>query len=141
MAGVALATPADERRESSPVPTWRARAVTVVVALAAGTTGGAARATADGPDHFRVRGVSSSGALNLREAPSAEARVLARIPAGESCLRNLGCRGGLSFNEFTTLSPPERARREAQHPRWCKVEYRGIAGWAAGRYLAEGSCP
>lgn len=119
---------------------WRGVAL-VIASLASAGTCGLAGATADGPDHFRVHGVSSSSALNLRDAPSMDARRVGRIPAGAACVRNLGCRGGLSFDEFTTLSPAERALREAQHPRWCRVEYRGMTGWAAARYLAEGACP
>ena len=54
--------------------------------------------------------------------------------------RNLGCRGGLTYEEFTTLSPKEKAQRSRENPRWCRVEYQGITGWVAGRYLAEGDC-
>ena len=101
----------------------------------------AASATADGPDYYRVRGVSPGSALNLRAEPSIGAPRIARIPADAQCVRNLGCRGGLTFEEFTTLSPAERERRERENPRWCNVEYEGRVGWAAARYLAEGDCP
>ncbi len=59
----------------------------------------------------------------------------------ESVLRSLGCEGGLTFQEFTSLSDKERRRRAAEHPRWCKVEYQGNVGWVAGSYLAEDACP
>lgn len=101
----------------------------------------AASATADGPDYYRVRGVSAGSALNLRAEPSLDAPRIGRIPADARCVRNLGCSGGLTFDEFTTLSPAERERRAQENPRWCKVEYEGRVGWAAGRYLAEGDCP
>ncbi len=55
-------------------------------------------------------------------------------------IRNLGWRGGLTFQELTELSPAARKQRERENPRWCKVEYRGVTGWVAGRYLGEGDC-
>lgn len=97
-------------------------------------------AEADGPDRYRVRGVAVGGTLNLRAEPSSAAKRLARIPADATCLRNLGCRGGLTFEEFTTLAEPEKSRRAAQNPRWCKVDYRGTVGWVLGRYVAEDGC-
>jgi hypothetical protein len=47
----------------------------------------------------------------------------------------------LTYQQSTTLSKTEQARRLKQHPRWCRVEYQGVTGWVAGRYLAEGACP
>ena len=102
--------------------------------------GGAAQATADGPDHYRVHGVSPGRHLTLRAEPSTASAPVARIPANGICLRSLGCQGGLSFEEFATLSDEDRRRRAAEHPRWCKVDYRGTVGWVAGRYLAEVGC-
>ena len=102
--------------------------------------GGVAHATADGPDHYRVRGVSPGRHLTLRAEPSTAAVPLARIPSDATCLRSLGCRGGLSFEEFTTLGEEDQRRRAAENPRWCKVDYRGTVGWVAGAYLAEDGC-
>ena len=104
-------------------------------------TPGLARAEADGPDHFRVTGVAANDALNLRAAPNPKAAKVGVIPPGANCVRNLGCQGGLSFQEYSTLSPAQQKARLRQHPRWCRVEYRGVSGWAAGRFLAEGGCP
>ena len=102
--------------------------------------GGVAHATADGPDHYRVRGVSPERHLILRAEPSTASAPLARIPSDATCLRSLGCQGGLSFEEFTTLSEEDQRRRAAENPRWCKVDYRGTVGWVAGAYLAEDGC-
>ncbi len=114
----------------------------VVATLVLAVASPAARAEADGPDHYRIRGVAAGSFVNLRAEPSPAAARLARIPAAARCLRNLGCRGGLSFEEFTTLTAAERRERERANPRWCNVEYRGTAGWVAGRYVAEdGGCP
>lgn len=96
---------------------------------------------ADGPDYYRVRGVSVGSSLNLRSKPDAKAPPVGRIPANAQCLRSLGCLGGLSFQEFSTLSEEEKKRRLESNPRWCKVEYHGLTGWVAGKYLAEGACP
>lgn len=95
---------------------------------------------ADGPDYYRVRGVASGSSLNLRAEPSVDAPRLLRIPAGATCVRNLGCRGGLTLEEFTTLPETAKRWRERDNPRWCRVEYAGTVGWVAGRYLAEDGC-
>ena len=93
-----------------------------------------------GPDHFAVKGVAQNDTLTLRAKPDASSEALARIPHNATCLRNLGCRGGLTFQEFSTLSEADRKKRLAANPRWCKVEYQGKTGWVAGRYVVEGAC-
>lgn len=120
----------------------RHRLARVLVLVGADLLGaGAARAEADGPDHFRVTGVAANDALNLRAAPNSRAAKVGVIPPKANCVRNLGCRGGLSFQESTTLNPAQQKERLRQHPRWCRVEYRGVTGWVAGRFLTEGNCP
>jgi uncharacterized protein YraI len=98
-------------------------------------------ATADGPDYYRVSGVSAGSSLNMRAGPRADAAVIMRIPADAQCLKSRGCRGGLTFEEFSTLPKHEQQRRMALNPRWCKVEYQGSVGWVAGRFVTEGACP
>lgn len=109
----------------------------IILALGAGP----AAAEADGPDFYRVTGVSPNDVLNIRAVPKPNGAKLGTIPPGGTCIRNLGCQGGLSFQEFSTLSKAEQAARLKRNPRWCRVEYQGVTGWVAGRYLAEGSCP
>ena len=101
---------------------------------------GAALATADGPDFYAVTGVADSDTLNIREAPDPHAAKVGEIPPDGTCIRNLGCKGGLTFQEFTELSEEQKAQRLRENPRWCRIEYRGITGWVAGRYLREGAC-
>ncbi|QJF51621.1 SH3 domain-containing protein [Roseobacter ponti] len=75
---------------------------------------------AGGPDYWQVTGAST---LNVRRGPSTSAAVIARAHRGQ-VLRNLGCQ--------TTANN-----------RWCHVQSQNnlINGWAAGRYLTEGSAP
>ena len=108
----------------------------LAISLGAGVTS----ADADGPDFYRVRNVAANDVLNLRAAPNPRARQVGAIPPDGACIRNLGCRGGLTYRDFTELSPAERKQRERENPRWCQVEYRGVTGWVAGRYLAEDDC-
>jgi len=99
-----------------------------------------ATAEADGPDFYRVIGVAADDVLNIRAEPSPHATEVGSIPPNADCVRNLGCQGGLTFQEFQTLNPAEQAERLKQNPRWCRIEYQGVTGWVAGRYLAEGGC-
>jgi hypothetical protein len=99
-------------------------------------------AEADGPDFYDVTGVGSGDVLNIRAKADDRSPPIGAVPANETCLRNLGCIGGLTFEEFTTRSETEKRQLERQRPRWCRIEYHGIEGWVAGRYLQEstGAC-
>lgn len=114
------------------------------VALLAGAllAGAQASATADGPDFYDARNVPAGETLVLRAEPRADAEPVAELPADASCLRNLGCQGGLTLEEFATLPETERLAIERARPRWCRVSARGVEGWAPGRQLAEaaGAC-
>ncbi len=112
----------------------------LVLALVTSLAAGALWAEADGPDYYAVRGVAQNDVLNIRAEPSPHAPKVGEIPPNGTCIRNLGCQGGLTFEEFATLSPAEKERRARENPRWCKVEYEGDTGWVAGRYLTEGDC-
>jgi len=98
-----------------------------------------ALAEADGPDYFRVRNVRANDVLNLRAGPSPSAAKVAEIPHDADGIRNLGCRRGLPFAQWQRAT--EAQRKTAESRRWCRVEYRGVAGWAAGRFLGEGGSP
>lgn len=101
---------------------------------------GSAAATADGPDFYRLTGVDADDVLNIRTEPNARAAKIGAIPSDGTCIRNLGCQGGLTYQESIELSPAERKKRLTQNPRWCRVQYEGTTGWVAGRFLKEGSC-
>ncbi|MGA7878545.1 MAG: SH3 domain-containing protein [Desulfoferrobacter sp.] len=97
-------------------------------------------ATADGgPDYYAVTGVAANSVLNIRAKPSAKSRKVGEVPHDARGLQNLGCTGGPSFAEWLKMSEAER--NQAGRNRWCKVRYRGIVGWVAGRYLMEDSNP
>jgi hypothetical protein len=119
-------------------PTIMAAILSALVVL--GTLAHQARGEADGPDFYRVVAVDAGDVLTIRAEPDARAKRLGSIPPGADCVRNLGCSGGLTLQEFTTLSEAERSARLRQNPRWCRVDYRGTTGWVAGRFLAEGTC-
>jgi len=103
-------------------------------------TSGLTLADADGPDYFKVNDVASNDVLNMRNKADPDAKKVGEIPASADCVKNLGCKGGLTMSEFTDLSKKEQAAILKNRPRWCHVEYRGIKGWVSARYLSEGSC-
>jgi hypothetical protein len=119
----------------------RARAAWRFVGLALGLSATGAGATADGPDFYEVRGVAKGDMLNIRAEPSAKATKVGEVPRDGTCLRSLGCQGGLSYQEFSELSASQQRRRLRDNPRWCQIEHRGVRGWVSGRYLGEAECP
>lgn len=98
-----------------------------------------AHADADGPDFYRVLGVPQGASVPLRDRPGA-ATFVGALPANATCVRNLGCQGGLTLQEFTSLSESERAERLIVNPRWCKVAYQGLTGWVEAKLLTEAPC-
>ena len=97
-------------------------------------------AEADGPDYWQVRDVAREDVLNMRSYAAFKAPKVGEIPYHARCIKNMGCKGGLTYQEFTTLSESEKQQITRQRPRWCRVSYQGITGWVAGRYLQEGTC-
>jgi heat shock protein HslJ len=98
-----------------------------------------AQAEADGPDFYRVTGVSEGSSLNVRAGPGLDHPVVGSLRFGADGIRNLGCEGGLTFAEWQQASPAER--EAGRKRRWCRIEQGGTVGWAAGWHLAEGSVP
>lgn len=93
-----------------------------------------------GPDHYKVRPGAKVASLQLHAEPKLTSKVLAQVPPQTTCLRNMGCQGGLTFAEFTNLSAADKKKKAAENPRWCKVDYEGTVGWMLGDLLAEGAC-
>ncbi len=97
-------------------------------------------AEADGPDYWRVHGVDANDVLNIRREADPRSEKIGDIPPDGRCVKNLGCKGGLTYKEFTTLSEAEKENIKKMRPRWCRIDYQGTMGWVAGRYLREGAC-
>lgn len=93
-----------------------------------------------GPDYYKVKAGTNVALLKLHAEAKAGSAVIRSIPANASCLRNLGCQGGLSQKDFASLSPAERKKKAAENPRWCQVEFEGARGWVQGDALVEGPC-
>jgi hypothetical protein len=117
----------------------RARTVFALAVVLCATASNLAHATADGPDFYKVLRAQDESAVLLRAKPGASESV-GTFPADATCVRNKGCQGGLTLQEFTTLSDQEKSERLAANPRWCKVEYQGLTGWVEGRLLEEAPC-
>jgi hypothetical protein len=97
-------------------------------------------AEADGPDFWRVYGVEKSDVLDMYHYADFKAPKTGKIPHDAQCIQNMGCKGGLTYSEFTALPEAEKRQILKQRPRWCRVNYQGVTGWVAGRYLQEASC-
>lgn len=102
---------------------------------------GVAFAEADGPDFWDINDVADMDVLNIREEPNWRSRKIGEIPHNGRCVKNLGCIGGLTLEEYATLSDAERERIQKERPRWCKILYQGQPGWASGHYLQEARGP
>jgi uncharacterized protein YgiM (DUF1202 family) len=132
------------RTAPSPRPHRRraARAFAVAAAGAAlglALLGAPARSDSDGPDYWRVVGVRAGDVLNIRSGPGTEHPKVGEIPASADGIRNDGCKGRLNIVEWEKATPAERTA--AFRRVWCQIAYRGVKGWVAGRFLAEGNKP
>jgi hypothetical protein len=89
--------------------------------------------------YWAVTGVAANDVLHLRDVPSADSKSLARIPPNAHRLKHLGCRRNQPPLEAWARMN-ETQRREAL-TQWCRVEYHGVQGWVAGRYLKKDDTP
>lgn len=116
----------------------RCRFLSVCLVLMLGVTPAPAQTKVDdtdGPDFWAVTGVASWDALNLRAAPDADSKRIARIPYNARRLKNLGCPNFVTFEQWKRMTPGQKDG--AARSRWCQVEYNGLKGWVAGRFLKE----
>jgi hypothetical protein len=77
---------------------------------------------AGGPDGWRVTGVANNDVLYVHSRASLASRRVGSLPHNARGVRNLGCQWS-----------------EHDHGTWCEVEWQGLRGFAAQRYLAEDS--
>jgi hypothetical protein len=94
-----------------------------------------AQTAADGPAFWAVTGVATWDTLNLRVAPNADSKRIARIPHNARGLKNFGCPNHVTFEQWKRMTQAQKDR--AARSRWCQVEYNGQRGWVAGRFLKE----
>lgn len=94
-----------------------------------------AQAVVDRPSYSAVTGVRPDDSLNLRVAPNADSRRIAKIPFNARRLKNYGCPNHVTFEQWKRMT--EAQRDWAARSRWCEVEYKGMKGWVAGRFLKE----
>ena len=97
-------------------------------------------AEADGPDFFKVTGVKANDTLRIHKEPHAESKVIGEIDYRGDCLKNLGCKGGLTLDESMKLSEKEKAKIRKERLRWCKIAFDGVEGWVFARYITESGC-
>jgi uncharacterized protein YraI len=89
----------------------------------------------EGPDTFRVVGVAPGHALGLRSGPGVLYPIAGALPANATGVRNLGCKGGLTYAEWARATAHERAASIER--RWCRVRFGAVTGWARGKFLRE----
>ena len=97
-------------------------------------------AEADGPDFFKVTGVAAGDTLRIHKEPHAKSKVIGEANFRADCLKNLGCKGGLTFVESMNLSEKEKAKIRKERPRWCKIAFDGVEGWVFAHYITESGC-
>lgn len=97
-------------------------------------------ATADGPDCWDVAHVDSTDVLNVRTEPNHKSAIVGTLSFDATGLKNLETTGGLTFEEFTTLTECEQDSIRKVRPRWQKISYDTLVGWVHGRYVVEGRC-
>lgn len=111
------------------------RLALTTLALAAVTT--AAHATADGPDAWRVTGVSASDMLNVRAGPGTDYFVISALPYNARGLQLDTCVPTVTREQYFALSAAQQQRLNAM-PAWCVVIYNDVQlGWVNRRFLAE----
>ena len=97
-------------------------------------------AEADGPDFFKVTSVAENDTLNIHKEPHAKSKIIGEINSRADCLKNLGCKGGLTLDESMNLSEKEKAEITKKRPRWCTIAFDGVEGWVFARYITESGC-
>ncbi|HRN84570.1 MAG TPA: hypothetical protein PK857_07095 [Hyphomicrobium sp.] len=110
------------------------RALGLVLAACSGSAiGGAVASADDTPRFWAVTGVQTGDVLNLRDVPHGDSKKLAGIPPETRGLKHLGCiTPEPSLDRWMVMTKSERANAKLA---WCRVEYRGVQGWVAARFL------
>ena len=105
--------------------------------LAAAALATAALATADGPDAWRVTGVSASDVLNVRVGPGTQYFVISALPHNARGIELGTCVPTVTPAQYFALSEAAQARLNG-YSAWCVVIYEGQQlGWVNRRFLTE----
>jgi len=120
------------------VDMWRRRPSTTVSCIALAITiacdfPAPTSAQDASPRYWAVTGVSDGKGVNLRAQPSLSGETVGTLPHDARGLANLGCRSEAGLNDAS--------RQQGTQNRWCRVRYKGVEGWVAGRFLKEDPSP
>ncbi|MBF9058154.1 SH3 domain-containing protein [Rhodobacterales bacterium HKCCSP123] len=109
----------------------------VLSAIAAAALASGAHATADGPDAWRVVGVSPSDVLNVRVGPGTGYFVISALPHNARGIQLGTCVPTVTREQYFALSPAAQQRLNG-YAAWCVVIYEGQPlGWVNRRFLTE----
>lgn len=108
-----------------------------LVALVVAGTPASVSAEASGPDYWNVSGVRADDVLYVHKDASARSPRIGHFAPDAKGLKNLGCTGVPTFQQYMAMSEQDRAR--ASRSRWCKVQLGSLTGWVGGRFLVEGT--
>ena len=95
-------------------------------------------AEADGPDYWDVNNIAKDDVLNVRVSPSATSNKIGALSPQQTCLKNLGCEGMLTLDEYIALSEQDK-QQQINNFHWCKINYQEITGWVLNKYIKESS--
>lgn len=108
-----------------------------LAALACAALTAPAHATADGPDAWRVTGVSASDVLNIRVGPGTDYFVISALPHNARGLQLGTCVPTVTREQYFSLTAAQQQRLNAMSA-WCVVIYNGQQlGWVNRRFLTE----
>lgn len=106
-------------------------------ALASAAFSPPAHATADGPDAWRVTGVSASDVLNVRVGPGTQYFVISALPHNARGIQLGTCVPTVTRAQYFALSAAAQQRLNG-YSAWCVVIYEGQQlGWVNRRFLTE----
>jgi uncharacterized protein YraI len=112
----------------------RGALVSLGLVMAATTYSSTVLAQENGPEYFQVK-MKPGSTLNVRKDPSLKSQKIGSLQAGTAGISNLGCHVGMPYLEWRNSTTA--IRKVETRRKWCNIEYNGMVGWTAGKYLAE----
>ncbi len=116
---------------------YASRALAVCVFLLGSLT--LAAGQAGGPEYFRIIDLKTDDHANVRSKPDVKGEVVGKIPKGTDGVKNHGCKGGLTPQQWEKASAARK--KEDERAGWCEVEFKGAKGWVSRRLLVQGTGP